>query len=149
MTGVYRAGFLLVFVGLLVGGGLLLSPGWSTEVWSAGALAASTVVVAEVFFSLTAKHRDASVFESALGSSHTTADRPTDLEKLERSLGWMSYSAAEYDNRVRPVLRRAASSRLGQADPPPALTQLMSEVPTEGSVTTSDIEAIVTQIERL
>lgn len=149
MTGVYRAGFLLVVVALLVGGGLLLLPDWSTQVWSAGALAASTVVVAEVFFSLAPKQKDRSVFEAALVSWSPAPDRPMDLQKLERSLGWKSYSAAEYDNRVRPVLRRAASSRLGQAEPPGELARLMSDVPTEGSVATSDIEAIVTQIERL
>jgi hypothetical protein len=148
LIGVFRAASLWVVIAMLVIGGLLLAPDWSSQIWTAGALAASVVVLAEIFLAIGASKKEGrSSFEQSLGSWSPPPDRPADLEKLERALGWRSYSGAEYDHRVRPVLRRVAAARSGRAEPTPSLAILMSDRATEGAVRTSDIELIVAEIE--
>lgn len=150
MNGVYRAVGLLVLVAVALAGGLLFAPGWSSEIWAAGALAATAVVVSEILLSMGAlRRRSPSIFEAALSSWQPPTARPSDLEAIERALGWRSYSGPEYDHRVRPVLRRAAAARLGSAPPPDQLAALMSDVPTSDTVRTPQIAASVAEIEGL
>ncbi|HEX2236713.1 MAG TPA: hypothetical protein VHK89_10595, partial [Actinomycetota bacterium] len=93
-------------------------------------------------------------------------DRPPDLEALERTFGWGSYSRQDFDHRIRPVLVRLAASRLREThgidlerDPdaardevPGALRWLVEggEPPARGpAVTTDDLVAVVDEIERI
>ena len=39
-------------------------------------------------------------------------ERPADLERIERRLGWGNYSTGDFNYRVRPMLRRLAAQRL-------------------------------------
>lgn len=42
-------------------------------------------------------------------------ERPEDLERIERRLGWGQYSSGDFNYRVRPMLRRLAAARLRDA----------------------------------
>lgn len=92
--------------------------------------------------------------------------RPSDLERLERALGWGRYSTADFNHQVRPVLRGLLAARLREhlsvdLDTEPELarpyvspdlweTIVVKREPTEGPVLqTSDVERLVTEIEAL
>ncbi len=63
---------------------------------------------------LMALRRARSPFEAALATPPPQEARPGDLERIERALGWGSYSAEDFDHRVRPLLARALQARVGR-----------------------------------
>ena len=84
-----------------------------------------------------------SVVDAAVRRPLRKPARPTDLEKLERSLGWKVYDGAEFDARVRPLLEDLARHR-GATNPESAA--LLDHGP---RVVTTDLERVVTDIEAL
>ena len=84
-----------------------------------------------------------SVVDAVLHHPPPRPARPSDLEKLERSLGWRTYDAAEFDARVRPLLGELIRHRGGtEADVEDILAR-------SHRVTTADLERMVTGIEAL
>jgi hypothetical protein len=84
-----------------------------------------------------------SVVDAVLRRPEPRPTRPSDLEKLERSIGWKAYDGAEFDARVRPLLADLVRHRGGtESDVEAILTHT-------ARVTTGDIERIVDHIEAL
>ena len=94
------------------------------------------------------------------------SERPADLERIERRLGWGQYSTGDFNYRVRPLLRRLAAARLRDGhgveleDDEARVRSLVStelwdhviakQPPDSGRVmTTADIGRIVDEIEGL
>jgi hypothetical protein len=95
-------------------------PGWRDR---AIAFAVVTVFVFAVVTLLRAAARtlppEASVFDEVAAPRKRPAGRPEDLKRLERLLGWKSYSKPEFDHRIGPLLRELTGYRLrasGTAD---------------------------------
>jgi hypothetical protein len=93
-------------------------------------------------------------FERALQSLPADTERPADLTRVERSFGWKSYSARDFDHEIRPVLCSLVepqASRRTKLDP--ELRALSSERPAAelygNVIRTPDIERMVTKIEAL
>ncbi len=150
MTSLLRLASGLAVVLLAAGAVLLLAPGWTFDVAIAGGLLASLLVLVEILFSIASlSRRGTSIYDEALLGRRPSRARPPDLEALERSLGWRSYSGPEYDHRVRPILRRVTLAKLRGAEAPGSLRHLLSDEPTSGSVDTAQIERSVAEIERL
>jgi hypothetical protein len=93
-------------------------------------------------------------------------ERPADLERIERRLGWGRYSTGDFNYRVRPMLRRLVAHRLREGhsidlddagDRARALvsTELWDHViakqspDSDGVIRTADIERMVEEIEAL
>lgn len=93
-------------------------------------------------------------------------ERPADLERIERRLGWGQYSVGDFNYRVRPMLRRLAAARLRNShgivldqDLERAHTVTSSELwdhviakqppSSERVITTADIARLVDEIEGL
>lgn len=53
-----------------------------------------------------------SLFDLDFDRSERHAERPSDLVRVERILGWRSYDARDWDRRVRPLLTELISNRL-------------------------------------
>ena len=150
MTYWWRALGASIVIALVAGGSLLLAPGFRREIWAASALAVATVFLTHVIALIAAgKMGERSAYEEALAVPTRPVERPADLQALERAFGWRIYSGAEYDHRLRPVLKRAARSRLGVSNPPPAIADLLSDRPTSDSVRTAQIAGTVSEIEGL
>jgi hypothetical protein len=93
--------------------------------------------------------------------------RPSDLASLERVLGWKVYTEAEFNHRVRPILRSILRARLTRSyavDPDSAPDRALASVPNaikhlvpstplppreEGRVRTEDLVVMVKELERL
>ncbi len=56
--------------------------------------------------------RGGSFFARDFDQSGRAAQRPDDLIRVERIVGWRSYDALDFDRRVRPFLRQMLSYRL-------------------------------------
>jgi hypothetical protein len=93
-------------------------------------------------------------------------ERPADLARIERALGWGQYSVADFNYRVRPMLRRLVAQRLREsravdldADAAPARALVSDELwayviykrppESEGVIRTADIARMVDEIEGL
>ena len=57
-------------------------------------------------------------YDRALQRPSESPERPSDLEELERALGWGSYPRRDFDHRVRPVLERMLAYRLSSSKGP-------------------------------
>jgi hypothetical protein len=107
-----------------------------------------------------------SPFASVARSSARRTDRPPDLEVLERTLGWGSYSRRDFDHRIRPLLVRLVAFKLQETrgidldrDPAAARAALPGSLrwlveggdpPARGrAVTTDDLVGMVDEIERI
>jgi hypothetical protein len=134
-------------------------------------LVAGTMVllaIALVALSMLAHHlaRPSPAWERVRAVHHEKTERPADLERIERRLGWGRYSAGDFNYRVRPTLRRLAAHRLREHhhvdsdDRPDAATELVSaelwslviakEPPdSEHVLGTGDIARLVDEIERI
>ena len=94
------------------------------------------------------------------------SERPPDLERIERGLGWERYSAGDFNYRVRPMLRRLVTARLRERhgidiERDTAATRVVvsnelwdhvvaKQPPeSEGVITTADIARMVDEIEAL
>lgn len=85
----------------------------------------------------------ASVVDAVLHRPERRPVRPSDLERLERALGWRSYEAAEFDVRVRPLLDDLVRHRGGSEREADAILSHGERV------TTEDIRRMVSRIESL
>ena len=84
-----------------------------------------------------------SVVDAVLHRPSPRAARPSDLEKLERSLGWRTYESAEFDVRVRPLLSDLIRHRGGsEAD----VEEILGH---HERITTPDLDRMVGRIEAL
>lgn len=167
MTPLKRAGVWTVSVAAAALVAAIAAPGRRGAVVSAAIIA----ILAEAMLELTRVARPSAAptapdwdrFRSPASPGHI---RPSDLQRLERALGWGRYSAADFNYQVRPVLRGLLVSRLRErhgvdldAQPPPARPALSPELcetvvlrrePTDGRVIqTRDVERLVTEIEAL
>lgn len=83
----------------------------------------------------------ASVVDAVVRRPPPRTGRPSDLEKLERSLGWKVYEGAEFDVRVRPLLADLARYRGATDEETHALLRHGERV------TTTDLDRMVAAIE--
>jgi hypothetical protein len=104
--------------------------------------------------------RERSEFDNALASTTHRSVRPDDLARCERTFGWKTYTARDFDHHVRPLLRELLEHRVGEAGRSGATFQLGPELralsagaeaeATYGeTVTTDDVERIIRRIEDL
>lgn len=104
--------------------------------------------------------RGRSEFDNALARASHRSVRPDDLARCERTFGWKTYPARDFDHHVRPLLRELLEHRMGEARRSGAALQLGPELRalSEGAeaeatygatVTTDDVERIIRRIEDL
>lgn len=115
-------------------------------------------------YRLAGTHRSA--WERVRHAPERVVERPADLERIERGLGWGQYSVADFNYRVRPMLRRLAAQRLREshgidvdADPRPGRAVVSDELwasvidkqppESERVIRTADITRMVDEIEGL
>ena len=143
-----------------------LMPRWRATVVAAAGLVLVAAVVARLGRWLgAARPEGPSAFERARRPAEASSRRPPDLEALERTLSWGTYSESDFDHRVRPLLRRLVAHRLREghgvdleADPAraralltPALRRLEERGARAGDarVRTADIASLLDEIEAL
>jgi hypothetical protein len=107
----------VVLVFALLGGATgvaaLLLPRWRPTVAAVAALAAFAVGSVELLSFLGAlRARKGSPFDRALRAAGAWPERPPDLERFERLLGWPSYGRREFDHLAAPLLRTLLRDRL-------------------------------------
>jgi hypothetical protein len=88
-------------------------PGHRTVTLGAGVMAMLAVVLVEMSgaaYRLAAS--SPSAWERVRHVHENVTQRPADLERIERRLGWGRYSTGDFNYRVRPMLRRLAAHRL-------------------------------------
>jgi hypothetical protein len=101
-----------------------------------------------------------SEFDEALRPVRSERPRPEDLQRAERVFGWKSYSADDFEHRIRPhlqrlirvgVLARGGSDPAGDPEAAASLPSRLNDVavgpPAETSFDTRDLEGIVGEIE--
>jgi hypothetical protein len=104
--------------------------------------------------------RARSEFDDALAPSSVASVRPDDLARCERTFGWKTYAARDFDHHVRPFLTELLEHRVGEAGRSGAVLELGAELQalrektaaedTYGAtVTTDDVERIIARIEDL
>jgi hypothetical protein len=104
--------------------------------------------------------RGRSEFDGALVPSSHGSVRPDDLARCERTFGWKTYSARDFDHHVRPFLTELLEHRVDEAGRSGAVLELGAELralrnktdaeDTYGpTVTTDDVERIISRIEDL
>jgi hypothetical protein len=141
-------------------GAVALWPGRSHAIvaaWAVGMLAwGSLKAVGGVH--LLARGR--SEFDNALATPPHRSVRPDDLARCERTFGWKTYPARDFDHHVRPFLRELLEHRMGEAGRSGGVLELGAELQAlnEGAeaeatygatVTTDDVERIIHRIEDL
>jgi hypothetical protein len=145
----------------------IVVPGQRAVIVGAGVMATLALVLVEmsgIAYRMTTRRSSA---WDRVRAVHTPApQRPADLERIERRLGWGRYSAGDFNYRVRPMLRRLAEHRLRdrhrvEIDPRPEearahvgdeLWQLViaKEPPeSERVIGTAEIARMVDEIERI
>ena len=138
-----RSIVLIAMLAVLALGIIVVVPTRRDEVIAAAGLAAFLGAFIILSESVGRGVQHASVVDAVLHHPAPRPVRPSDLEKLERSLGWRTYDAAEFDVRVRPLLGDLIRHRGGsEADVDAILVR--SE-----RVTTADLDRMVTRIEAL
>lgn len=94
-----------------------------------------------------------SSFEEAMRVSPARSERPTDLQRLERTIGVGVFEPREFDLRVRPLLRGLIEHRRARSssDLSPYLGALAGPQPAdeifEGNIAISDIATALDEIE--
>jgi hypothetical protein len=93
-----------------------IAPGHRSVTIGAGVMALLAVLLAEM---MRIAYRLAgppdSAWERVRHVPSTKVERPADLERIERRLGWGQYSTGDFNYRVRPMLRRLAAHRLRES----------------------------------
>jgi hypothetical protein len=93
--------------------GSVALPEWRASILTGGALLLFVLFAEELVGELSSLRAARSgVFEQALKASSYPPERPPDLIRLERLLGWKTYSPTDIDHRIRPVLRRLVAYKL-------------------------------------
>lgn len=141
-------------------GAVALWPGRSHAIvaaWAVGMLAWGLLKAVGGVRVLT---RGRSEFDVALAPSSHESVRPDDLARCERTFGWKTYAARDFDHHVRPFLTELLEHRVGEAGRSGAVLELGAELQalrdeTEAedtygaTVTTDDVERIIARIEDL
>lgn len=145
----------------------IVAPGHRSVTIGGGVMAVLALLLGEmvrVAYRLSAP--DDSAWERVRRVPVTKVERPADLERIERRLGWGQYSTGDFNYRVRPLLRRLAAQRLREShridvdtDARPARAVVTSDLwdhviakePRENDtvITTADIASMVEEIEEL
>jgi hypothetical protein len=90
-----------------------IAPPWRGTIVSSGVLLAFLAAMAEAAVAARKLAVDGpSPFDEALLRHSVGPDRPPDLERFERLLGWQWYSSRDFDHLARPLLRSLLRDRL-------------------------------------
>jgi hypothetical protein len=106
----------VIAMSLIVAGtitGLIAAPGRRPLVVSIGVMAALALMLVEMgraARSLAGK--EGSAWARVRATPALAENRPSDLEQLERVLGWGRYSLGDFNFEARPLLRRLVAQRL-------------------------------------
>ncbi|MFN2490404.1 MAG: hypothetical protein ABR529_11840 [Actinomycetota bacterium] len=164
ISGVVRTSATLVALALLAS---LAAPGWRSSIAAVTAVLLFAVVARRLAARVAAaRTASPSLFDDVSAPARRHAARPPDLEALERTLGWGSYSERDYTHGLRPVLRRMIAYKLlvstgvdlhGQPDAaraalPESLAWIVADKGTAGApgpIDTQLIAYLVGEIERL
>jgi hypothetical protein len=139
---------------------LALWPGRSHAIVAAWAVGMLAWGLLKAVGSVRVLARGRSKFETALAPSSHGNVRPDDLARCERTFGWKAYAARDFDHHVRPFLTELLEHRVGEAGRTGAVLELGAELQAlrSGSkaedtygptVTTDDVERIISEIEEL
>jgi hypothetical protein len=102
-------GVIVVVTGVAWG----IAPPWRDTIVSLGVLLAFVAALTEAAVAARKLAGDGtSPFEEALIRHSVGPDRPPDLERFERLLGWRWYSSRDFDHLARPLLRSLLRDRL-------------------------------------
>lgn len=135
--------------------------GWRSAIIAAGLSLAALMLGTELLRRLSSMQMsERSQFDDALRATARPPRRPADLETFERAFGWRSYSATEFDQRIRPELSRLhrmiVSERYSSSptDDPDRffagrLQVLRPEASTPTQADTADLIGIVQAIEEM
>ena len=146
---------------------LVVAPGHRGTALGAGAMALLALLLFEmtgIAYRLAGESRSA--WERVRHIPQRKIERPADLERIERRLGWGQYSTGDFNYRVRPMLRRLAAQRLKEThgvdverDAVPARAVVTAELwdhviakqppESERVIRTADIARMVDEIEGL
>lgn len=91
--------------------GVIALPPWRTSVVAASALLAFLLGGIELAAASSRQEKE-SPFDRALAEGSERPDRPRELQRFERVLGWPSHSPRDFDAWVRPMLRSLLKDRL-------------------------------------
>lgn len=154
-----------VAAGILVG--TVAAPGHRPLVVAAGVVVFLAGSLLEIWRALAARvPRDGGAWERVRATPPAYERRPSDLEQLERVLGWGRYAPGDFNYQVRPILRRLVAHRLleqhgvdvdrgpdaARAHVSPELWDLVvAKQAPDGSrvLTTDDVERLVDDIEAI
>lgn len=91
----------------------ILNPSWRSVIVAVSVMAGFVALAARTTGTLAAfaPHRPGP-FDRALESPRGRPGRPSDLEAIERAVGWRKYSRRDFELRVRPLLRRLIAYKL-------------------------------------
>jgi hypothetical protein len=89
----------------------LVLPAWRAAIATVSVLALFAVTAIETVWALSSGTRGRRDFTEIRPRVHEL-QRPPDLESLERTFGWKTYSRRDFDHRVRPLLVRLIEHRL-------------------------------------
>ena len=159
-----RIGALIVAVISASFAGAIALPAWRSAILSAGiALVAGTVMLQIIGGAGRPSFAQTSVFDEALRRPRLRPSRPSDLEALERILGWRLYSPEEFDHRLRPLIVRiarrlvlerhgvdaAVAPEAAAAHLSPRLGSILRGEETRGTTGTPELTEIVRELEAL
>ena len=165
------AGWTLLVIALCLVAAVVL-PG-ERDLWLAGAVAVAAIYGVVEILRVARRHvpTGPSAFDRIATRPSPAAARPGDLERMERLLGWRSYSRQEFHHRVGPLLRDLTRYRLQlsgrdlERDPSSCRNRLSPELwdivttrdpvrqppndPGPETMSTPDIARLLDEIERL
>ena len=102
----------LATVALVTVMGLLWAPGHRTLVVSAAAMVGLAALLLEMGRTALALSSEGPGWARVLRKPAARERRPSDLEQLERVLGWGQYAPGDFNYEVRPLLRRLVAQRV-------------------------------------
>lgn len=105
----------LIAVVLGTGVGMIAAPGHRSLVLSIGVMSVLACVLVEMGRAAHALSSRGHAWARVRETPALREKRPSDLEHLERVLGWGQYSPGDFNYEVRPLLRRLVAHRLVQA----------------------------------
>lgn len=109
-----RTSRIILLASLLAAAGLvgaIALPPWRTSVVAVAALLAFLLGGIEMAAASLRQARESS-FDRALAEGSEHPERPKELQRFERVLGWPSHSARDFEAWVRPMLRSLLKDRL-------------------------------------
>lgn len=107
--------FALWVAGAVTGAAIatIVFPGHRTLTVAAGVMAVLALVLVEMGgLAYRLSSASSSAWERVRHVPEPVVQRPDDLERIERRLGWGRYAQGDFNYRVRPLLRRLVSHKL-------------------------------------